>query len=70
MEHRGTIDYGLSIESRPVAATTRRVIGHLEADTVLGKLDADCLVTCVDRSTRFCWLPKQHVRQHKLSLEN
>ncbi|MFT8871053.1 MAG: IS30 family transposase [Sporolactobacillus sp.] len=58
VEHRGKIDYGLSIEDRPAAATTRRVIGHWEADTVLGKLGTDCLVTCVDRATRFLLVAK------------
>ncbi|WP_028984308.1 IS30 family transposase, partial [Sporolactobacillus terrae] len=51
-ERRGKINYSHSIDERPPEANERRVIGHWEADTVVGKIGSECLVTLVDRKTR------------------
>ncbi|MCO7128413.1 IS30 family transposase [Sporolactobacillus shoreicorticis] len=57
-EHRGKIHYSHSIDERPPEANERRVIGHWEADTVVGKIGSECLVTLVDRKTRFLMAAK------------
>lgn len=42
-----------TISQRPGAANARREIGHWEGDTVAGKKGGACLVTQVDRKTRY-----------------
>jgi len=42
-----------SIHDRPQAATLRLTSGHLEGDTVYGGIGKGCLLTLVDRKTRF-----------------
>ncbi len=41
------------IEERPQGAQDRTEIGHFEGDTVIGKLGSACLLTLVDRKTRY-----------------
>ena len=52
-ETRGKIHISHTIEERPAAANDRSEIGHWEADTVIGKQGGSCLLTLVDRRTRF-----------------
>ena len=52
-ERRGKITISYDISERPVDAENRSVIGHFEADTVVGKQGRACLVTLVDRKSRF-----------------
>lgn len=54
-DKRGQIDIPHAIEERPAAAGDRSEGGHLEIDTVIGKRGGSCLVTVVDRMTRFLW---------------
>lgn len=52
-ETRGKIKITHTIHERPTEADDRRIIGHWEADTVIGKRDCACLVTMVDRTSRY-----------------
>lgn len=52
-EKRGRIAISHSIEERPKEADERLRVGDWEADTVLGQKGKACLVTLVDRKTRF-----------------
>lgn len=52
-ETRGKIRISHTIDERPAAANDRSEFGHLEADTVLGKAGGSCLLTLVDRRSRF-----------------
>lgn len=57
-ERRGKIDFRLPLDQRPTDAQERRTVGHWEADTVIGKTGSECLVTLVDRKTRFLMAAK------------
>ena len=52
-EHRGKFVISHPIEDRPASAANRSVRGHWEADTVVGKQGKACLVTLVDRKSRY-----------------
>ena len=52
-ETRGKIVISNRIADRPEEAASRLVIGHWEADTVAGKTGSACLVTIVDRCSRY-----------------
>lgn len=52
-EKRGQISIIHSIEERPAAANDRSEIGHWEADTVAGTKKSGCVVTLVDRYSRY-----------------
>ena len=41
------------LEKRPKIALERKVIGHMEADTIVGKRGGACIVTMVDMTSRF-----------------
>ncbi|MDW5525554.1 IS30 family transposase [Carnobacterium maltaromaticum] len=53
IEKRGQLPISHTIHERPSEAETRSEIGHWEIDTVLGKQGKNCLVTLVDRKSRF-----------------
>ncbi len=53
IERRGKIRISHSISERPCGATNRSRRGHWEADTVAGKTGKACLVTLVDRKSRY-----------------
>ena len=52
-ETRGKIVISNRIQERPIEAEQRKVIGHWEADTLLGKVNSVCLVTITDRRSRY-----------------
>ena len=52
-ENRGKIVISNELKDRPYEANDRTRIGDWEGDTVLGKRDGTCLVTLVDRKSRF-----------------
>lgn len=52
-EKRGRMAISHSIEERPKEAEERSRVGDWEADTVIGQKGKACLVTLVDRKTRF-----------------
>jgi transposase, IS30 family len=53
IETRGKIKVTHTIHERPCEADNRKVIGHWEADTVVGKTNSACIVTMVDRASRY-----------------
>jgi len=52
-ERRGKIVISYDINERPPEAQERTVVGHFEGDTVAGKQGRSCLVTMVDRKSRY-----------------
>lgn len=52
-ENRGKIPISNDISQRPAEANDRSRIGDWEADTVVGKRDKTCLLSLVDRKSRF-----------------
>lgn len=50
---RGKIRISNELEKRPKSALERKEIGHIEADTVVGKRGGACIVTMVDMASRF-----------------
>lgn len=52
-ERRGKIRISHGIDERPAGAEGREEVGHWEADTVAGKAGGACLVTNVDRASRY-----------------
>ena len=52
-ERRGKIIISHNIDERPAEADKRTTVGHFEADTVAGKQGKSCLVTMVDRKSRY-----------------
>lgn len=42
-----------TIHERPLEAENRKTLGHWEADTVIGAKERACLVTLIDRKSRF-----------------
>lgn len=52
-ENRGGLKIPHSITERPEEANARTRLGDWEADTVMGKQGGACLVTLVDRKSRF-----------------
>ena len=57
-ENRGKFPVSHPLSERPKEADDRQTIGHFEADTVLGKIGSVCLVTVVDRASRFLFAKK------------
>lgn len=53
IETRGKIKVTHTIHERPKEAESRNVMGHWEADTVIGKKGSATLLTMVDRASRF-----------------
>jgi IS30 family transposase len=53
VETRGKIVISNRIQERPKEAEERKVIGHWELDTLIGKIGSACLVTIVERCTRY-----------------
>ena len=53
VKNRGKIAISNDIADRPAGAQNRSRRGHWEGDTVAGKTGKACLVTLVDRKTRF-----------------
>lgn len=54
-EQRGKIKISHELSERPKVADLRERIGDLEADTVLGISGGHCLLTLVDRKSRYLW---------------
>ena len=53
IEKRGKIQISHELDERPIEAETRSRLGDWEADTVIGKKGKACLVTLVDRKSRY-----------------
>lgn len=52
-DRRGKLNAEYDIRQRPEDANARTRLGDWEADTVIGKLGGACLLTLVDRKSRF-----------------
>lgn len=50
---RGKIRISNELEKRPKSALERKTIGHIEADTIVGKRGGACVVTMVDMASRY-----------------
>ena len=57
-DSRGRLAGKRHISARPASVETRRVKGHWEIDTVMGKGSTDCIVTLVERKTGFVQIGK------------
>lgn len=55
---RGFFSTAKSIHDRPEEIEKRESVGHWEADTVLGKRGKSCVVTLVDRKSRYLLIGK------------
>ncbi len=44
------------IHARSKSADTRKRLGHLEGDLIVGAYNKSALITLVDRKTRMCWI--------------
>lgn len=58
LRHRGKIPISHTIHERPSSANKRLELGYWEADTVAGKTGKACIVSLVDRKSRFVLLGK------------
>ena len=63
-ERRGKICISNEFSARPRAANHRRRLGDWEGDTVAGKTGRACLVTLVDRKSRFAPAARRTKRTH------
>lgn len=53
LKRQGQRNIPHKLSERPEAANKREEIGHWEADTIQGKINSGCVVTMVDRKSRF-----------------
>lgn len=61
-DSRGVMRGKRHISERPISADNRSRIGHFELDTVIGANDRHCIVTLVDRKTKFTLIGKLKAR--------
>lgn len=61
-DSRGVLPDKAHISERPVSAENKSRIGHLEIDTVHGSNDLHCVVTIVDRKSKFTIIGKLKAR--------
>lgn len=62
-DHRGRMQGKTPISQRPARVMRRREFGHWEGDTVMGKDGRHCLLTLVERKTRWTRIIKLPARQ-------
>ena len=63
VDHRGKMRGKTPISQRPARVSQRREFGHWEGDTVMGKDGRHCLLTLVERMTRWTRIIKLPARQ-------
>ena len=61
-DNRGKLAGKRLIDRRPAEANDRRCVGHWEIDIVLGRGSRDCVVTLVDRKSRYVFIGKLAAR--------
>lgn len=61
-DSRGVLAEKAHISERPISAENRSRIGHFEIDTVHGADDKHCIVTLVDRKSRYTIIGKLEAR--------
>lgn len=69
VDNRGQMAISHRIQERPEEAQARKVIGHWEADTLLGRHNGSCLVTLTDRCSRFLLAGKLEKKRSDLLSE-
>jgi IS30 family transposase len=62
-DRRGRMSGKRPLSERPQAAQDRSEVGHLEGDTVMGRDGRHCVLTLVDRKTRWTRIVKLRARQ-------
>jgi IS30 family transposase len=62
-DSRGRMGGKVPLALRPLAANLRQEFAHWEGDTVMGSDGRHCLLTLVERKTRFVRIVKLHARQ-------
>lgn len=62
MDSRGVLAGKRCLDERPAGANNRSRIGHWEIDTVLGSGDQHCIVTMVERKTKYTLIGKLKAR--------
>jgi transposase, IS30 family len=67
-DSRGVLRGKTMIDDRPQHINERREHGHWEIDTVMGKGSKDCIVTMVERRTRYVWIGK--LEEHTVACLN
>lgn len=65
VDYRGKLPDRRSIEERPLYVELRQEVGHWEIDTVMGTGSKDCIVTLVERVTKFTLIGKLRNRTAK-----
>ena len=64
-DSRGVLPGKRHISERPLSAENRSRIGHWEIDTVMGSDDRHCIVTLVERKTKYTLIAKLKCRTTK-----
>lgn len=62
-DSRGILVNRVGIEKRPKEAEERKVFGHLEIDTIIGKNHKGAIVTLNDRASGMLWMRKTETRE-------
>jgi transposase, IS30 family len=65
-DSRGKIVGRVGIEKRPLEAEERKVFGHLETDTIIGKNHKGAIITLNDRASGMLWMRKVESRDAEL----
>lgn len=65
-DSRGKIVGRIGIEKRPAEAEERKVFGHLEIDTIIGKNHKGAIITLNDRATGMLWMRKVESKDAKM----
>ena len=65
-DSRGKIIGRIGIESRPKEAEERKVFGHLEVDTIIGKNHQGAIITLNDRASGMLWMRKVETKDSEI----
>jgi IS30 family transposase len=65
-DSRGKIIGRVGIENRPKEAEERKVFGHLEVDTIIGKNHRGAIITLNDRATGMLWMRKVETKDSEI----
>ena len=65
-DSRGKIIGRVGIENRPKEAEERKVFGHLEVDTIIGKNHQGAIITLNDRASGMLWMRKVETKDSEI----
>jgi len=65
-DSRGKIIGRIGIENRPKEAEERKVFGHLEVDTIIGKNHQGAIITLNDRASGVLWMRKVETKDSEI----